>query len=137
MSFFWENKEKKLLKTDLLSAEAEQKAKKLSEEGANVNKYTQIRKFYDETTAHKTFIISKPEDKHQEIFRQRLPYIKMMNAKLEYSHARNLIGRECLDLLKNCINEIKDLDDFYAFADFFEALMAFYKKYDVKKKGGR
>lgn len=134
MSFFWENKQKKQLRCDLLSIEAENKAKKMNDEAKDkMNKYSQIRKFYDEAISHKTFILSRPDGEQDEIFKQRLPYIKMMNAKLVYSQARGYLSSGFVKMIKECINEVKDLDDFYAFTDFFEAFLAFYRQYKDKE----
>lgn len=130
-SFFWKNKEKGILKTELFSKIAEEKAKMVHEDTHSFkeNKSSQLRKFFDEVIGYKTQLISNPSE---EIFEQKLPYIKMLHAKLAYSKARDLISDRCYQLFKGLIQEISDRKDFIAFADFFEAFIAFYKQYNNK-----
>ena len=116
---FWEDKEHRILKTEIFSKLADDEAKAASKEKIKdkkgnekqTNNYSQIRKFYDEIMIHKTYLMLKPEKDRPDIFKQRIPYIKM---------------------LKGCINSIEDIDDFYAFSDFFEAFIAFYRQYNDK-----
>lgn len=137
---FWEDKEHRILKTEIFSKLADDEAKAASKEKIKdkkgnekqTNNYSQIRKFYDEIMIHKTYLMLKPEKDRSDIFKQRIPYIKMMNAKLAYSNARGYIGDKFHAMLKGCINSIEDIDDFYAFSDFFEAFIAFYRQYNDK-----
>jgi len=132
-SFFWEDKEKKYLKINLLSTTAKQKADEIFEARKMnkklVNTHTQIRKFFDEIITYKTQCIANPSE---DFFRQKLPYIKMINAKLSYAKARNLIDNTCYKFFSDLISYINDRKDFIAFADFFEAFIAFYKEYGDK-----
>lgn len=127
---FWDDKEKNILKTDLLSDIAKGKAAEVYESRQrDNNKSSQIRKFFDEVIKYKTELLANPDDLS---FKQKLPYIKMINAKLAYSQARGLISENCEKLFSECINKIQDKKDFFAFADFFEAFIAFYKKHNNK-----
>lgn len=150
-SFFWKDKNKGILKADLFAATANEAAKRVASEdkkcdsytqqqgfrsvrdrnGASedkkCNSYTQLRKFYDEVLRYKTKISANEED-----FEKYLPYIRMINAKFAYSKARGHITVSCCNFFQGLINQIADKEDFYVFADFFEAFMAFYRQYRQK-----
>lgn len=129
---FWKDKQKKILKEEIFSSEAENLAKKVFDErkGSDaINKPTQIRKFYDEVLRFDSIINLNPQD-----FNGMLPYLKMLNAKVAYAYGRNLVSKGFKDFITECINKIKDVDDFKAFVSFFEAFMGYYKFYDVKGK---
>lgn len=136
-SFFWKDKEKKIIKPDLFSEVANLKAKEISDDGKDEsgkeknNNSSQIRKFYDEIMNFKVQLNSKHD---ATAFAQKLPYIKMLNAKFSYSYGRGYISSKCFYFFKDRITEIKDYDDFTAFADFFEAFMGFYKQYGKKQE---
>jgi CRISPR-associated protein Csm2 len=136
-SFFWEDKAKSKLKVELFSKTADEQAKIISgwddgkqQVGRSAPKYTQLRNFYDEVVKYKTELLANKEAK--EYFAKKLPYIKMLNAKFAYAYGRKNITKVCQDFWRNLINEIKDYDDFIAFADFFESFMAFYRQYQSK-----
>ena len=134
-SFFWKDKEKKIIKQDLFSEQANKIAKEISDDGKDErgndkkNNSSQLRKFYDEIMNFKVQLNSNHDDI---IFAKKLPYIKMLNAKFSYSFGRGYISNKCFNFFRDRINEIKDYDDFTAFADFFEAFMGFYKQYRKK-----
>ncbi|MBI5326740.1 MAG: type III-A CRISPR-associated protein Csm2 [Deltaproteobacteria bacterium] len=125
---FWKDKAKKQIDPDLFSSKAEGLAKKIFEEGNNkTNKPTQIRKFYDEVLLFDSMLKTNPAD-----FENILPYLKMLNAKAAYSMGRDLVSKGFKDFIFASLNQIKDEDDFDAFAGLFEAFMGYYKFYDEK-----
>lgn len=134
-SFFWKDKAKGILKAELFSEMAENEAKKIAQSKdfkeknkiVNAPAYTQLRKFYNEVLCYKTKIEANEGD-----FDKYLPYVRMINAKLTYANAKGNITKDCLNFFKARINEIFDIKDFYAFADFFEAFIAFYRQYNSK-----
>lgn len=138
-SFFWKDKAKGILQVELFSAMAENAAKKIAqskdiildkrnkETFVNAPSFTQLRKFYNEVLCYKTKIEANEGD-----FDKYLPYVRMINAKLTYANAKGNITKDCLNFFKARINEIFDIKDFYAFADFFEAFIAFYRQYSSK-----
>lgn len=132
-SFFWKDKAKGILRADLFSSVAEAEANKIATDKiAKKHKptaYTQIRKFYDEVLRYKVKISANESE-----FEKYLPYVRMINAKLTYANAKENLSEKCLAFFKAHINEISDVRDFYAFADFFEAFMAFYKKHSEGNK---
>ena len=86
-----------------------------------------------EVIKYKTDLLAHPATQEEDlIFKQKLPYIKMINAKLAYAKARDLITDDFKDLFTNAINKIEDRADFFVFSDFFEAFVAFYKQYNSK-----
>lgn len=128
---FWEDQEKGILKPNLFSVTAKIATEVVHNEGeaTKINSPTQIRKFYDEVIRYKTQCLTKDED----FFKQKLPYIKMINAKLSYSKARGHIGPECCKLFSDLIGSVKNKKEFLVFADFFEAFIAYYRQYENKK----
>ncbi len=123
---FWKDKVKKIPKENLFADIASKVAEQMNKNGAGKNnKPTQIRKFYDEVLRFKKDLLID-----KSLFENKLPYIKMLNAKFAYSCARKHITSECKDFFVDCINKIKDYDDFILFSDFFEAFIAFYRQYD-------
>ncbi|MEP9412476.1 MAG: type III-A CRISPR-associated protein Csm2 [Candidatus Brocadia sp.] len=136
---FWKDKDRKLIDTDLFSIKADTLAKKIYDEARNnkLNKPTQIRKFYDEVLRFDSMLKTNPAD-----FENILPYLKMLNAKAAYAMGRDLVSKGFKDFISNSLNQIKDKDDFDAFASLFEAFMGYYKFYDEKgesllQQGGR
>jgi len=125
---FWKDKAKKQIDPDLFSSKAEVLAKEIFKEGNNkTNKPTQIRKFYDEVLRFDSMLKTNPAE-----FENILPYLKMLNAKAAYSMGRDLVSKGFKEFISMALNQIKDKDDFDAFAGLFEAFMGYYKFYDEK-----
>ncbi|OQZ02436.1 MAG: type III-A CRISPR-associated protein Csm2 [Candidatus Brocadia sp. UTAMX1] len=127
----WKDPSKKLLDPDLFSTKAEELAKVIykeqQESRGKANKPSQIRKFYDEVLRFDSELKTNPSE-----FENKLPYIKMLNAKAAYAAGRDLVSRGFKDFISGSLNQIKDKDDFDAFAGLFEAFMGYYKFYDEK-----
>jgi len=129
--------EKGNVRVDLFSKEAERLAEDISDEGRNKkgdvkkNTVTQLRKFYDEVLKNKAKI------KNDNDFKNLLPYIKMLHAKVKYAQARGHVTKKFTDFIKVCLEQINTREDFEVFADFFEAFMGFYKYYgEIRKNAG-
>lgn len=130
MGGFWKDKSKKQIDPDLFSTTAEVLARKISGEGSNkLNKPTQIRKFYDEVVRFDSILKNNPAD-----FDNILPYLRMLNAKAAYAVGRDLISPGFKDFISSSLNQIKDKDDFDAFAGLFEAFMGYYKFFRPSKE---
>lgn len=138
---FWKDKSKKLLDPELYSTRAEELAKVIygeqQQSRGKANKPTQIRKFYEEVLRFDSMLKTKPED-----FDSILPYLKMINAKVAYAVGRDLVSRGFKDFISTSLNQVKDKEDFDAFAGLFEAFMGYYKFYAEKgerqfTQGGR
>ncbi|MBF0337419.1 MAG: type III-A CRISPR-associated protein Csm2 [Nitrospirae bacterium] len=123
---FWKDKEKGLINPDLFSNNADNIAKKLSNNEGK-NKSSQTRKFYDEVIMFNRRVKEKPSE-----FEKILPYLKMLNAKAAYAEGRKLISSDFKDFIKGQIDQINDERDLDVFASFFEAIMGYYKHYNPK-----
>lgn len=130
---FYKDKVKGIVEPKLFSDIAEQMAKEIAQSGQNRdgsrldrNKRTQIRKFYDEVMRLNGNIKSNPGD-----WDVVLPYINMLIAKASYAHGRSqLVTKDFVDMLKECIAQVQNPQDLDVFANFFEAFMGFYRQYD-------
>jgi len=127
---FWKDKTKRIINPDLFSAVADSLARQIfNEQTRTANKPTQIRKFYDEVVRFDSIIKLNPDE-----FDNTLPYLKMLNAKAAYAMGRDLISKGFKDFISEALGQIKDKDDFTAFAGLFEAFMGYYKFYDEKSE---
>lgn len=68
-----------------------------------------------------------PED-----FERQLPYLRMLNAKVNYAKARERVSLKFVEFIKQGIAQVSTPDDFAAFKSFFEAFMGYYKVYSPK-----
>ncbi len=138
MITFYKDKEKKILNPTLFSNVAEKLAENIYKSGLQTkrdgsqklerNKRTQIRKFYDEVIRFNSLANSKT---NPEAWENILPYVNMLIAKVAYAEGRNHVTKEFTGFLKNCVEETEDEKDMAVFANFFEAFMGFYRKYEA------
>ena len=132
---FWNDTQKQQIDPELFSEKAENLAKAINMERMNsrnnLNKSTQLRKFFDEVIRFQGMLQSNPEQ-----FNELLPYIKMLNAKAAYAAGRDLIGTEFKNFLSDSLRQVSSREDFEVFCTFFEAFLGFYKFYAEKEKGG-
>ena len=120
---FWKDPKTRTINTDLFDGVAEQSAQEVSRAGGrNRNKPTQLRKFYDEVLRLESLMKDKPEE-----FEKNLPYLKMLNAKVAYAKARDLVTEEFRQMIKQGISQVDNPDSLKLFARFFEAFMGYYK----------
>ena len=119
---FWIDKEKNLVNPELFSEIAEKWSDCISR-NSSANKRSQIRKFYDEVL----FFYDNLKNKPKENFKQFLPFIKMIRAKVYYSLGRKHIDNNFKEMMERCLNQIDDWDDFEVFKNFFEAFMGYYR----------
>ncbi|MCX7725049.1 MAG: type III-A CRISPR-associated protein Csm2 [Thermodesulfovibrio sp.] len=130
---FWENKEKKIIKSDLFSEQAKMIAEEVfSEADSKKNKPTQLRKFYDEVLRFESILKALTPEKQNEEFKKILPYLKMLNSKVAYAEARDLVSKKFREFINKSLSQIETKEDFEAFSGLFEAFMGFYKYYDEK-----
>lgn len=118
---FWTDKENNLINPELFSEIAEKWSFYVSR--SEKNKRSQIRKFYDEVL----FFYDNLKNKPKENFKQFLPFIKMIRAKVYYSLGRKHIDNDFKEMMEKCLNQIEDWDDFEVFKNFFEAFMGYYR----------
>lgn len=88
------------------------------------NSSTQLRKFYDEICLWH----EKVEGDEQK-FKELLPFIKMINAKVAYAQGRDHVTKEFTQLIKYCLTKSTNVKSFNNFKLFFEAIIGFSKLY--------
>ena len=110
-------------------------AKKAAEACSNrkdVNKTTQLRRFYDELVMwHDKVSSAKTSQEQAERFKELEPYIQMMRAKVAYAKGRNLVDDTFYKLFDQVIDEVSDAGTLKNARLFMEAFMGF-KKYFEK-----
>jgi len=121
---FYKDRDKRTIRPDLFSHTAEDLAKEFSQAERNLNKRTQIRKFYDEVVRLNSHARANPDD-----WENILPYVNMLIAKGAYAEGRKLVTQEFVDFMKGSIEQVQEPEDLDVFTNFFEAFMGFYKKY--------
>lgn len=121
----WKDREKRLLDPELFSEEANNIAKKIGED-KNMNKSTQLRRFFDEILRINTMAQT---DKNNDKWNTILPLVHMIVAKTAYAQGRGLVTQSFFEMMRSGITQIKDKEDLQVFTNFLEAFMGFYKVY--------
>ncbi|MDS4058114.1 MAG: type III-A CRISPR-associated protein Csm2, partial [Candidatus Contendobacter sp.] len=63
-----------------------------------------------------------------ERFKDYLPFILMLNAKLAYAKGRRLVDDKFVKLIGDCLKQVKDPETLRICKLFFEAFLGFYKE---------
>lgn len=92
---------------------------------------SQLRRFYADVTAFERKLTLDQELPDSAVQAQ----MAMLKARAAYAHARTTIGDDLLGFFVSHAEVVKSRRDFLAFRQVFEALIAFHKFYEVKKKG--
>jgi len=120
----WKDKENKQLEPTLFSVTAEKLAMEIGEEDRNLNKSTQLRRYFDEVVRLSTQAKANGADMNM-----ILPQVHMLVAKVAYAKGRKLITESFVEMMKSGISQIHDKDDLLVFANFLESFIGFYKMY--------
>lgn len=125
----WKDREKGLVDPELFSAKAEELAKELAKEhkasrNKKTNKRTQLRKFYDEVLR-----LESETRSGKNPWERILPLVHMLTAKAAYARGRDLVSEGFLSFIKDSVSQVREEKDLVMFANFFEALMGFYRMY--------
>ncbi len=120
----WKDKVNKQLEPTLFSVTAEKLAKEIGEEDRNLNKSTQLRRYFDEVVRLSTQAKASGADMNM-----ILPQVHMLVAKVAYAKGRKLITESFVEMMKSGIGQIHDKDDLLVFANFLESFIGFYKMY--------
>ncbi|MCK9263764.1 MAG: type III-A CRISPR-associated protein Csm2 [Desulfobulbaceae bacterium] len=123
----WKDKANRKLEPTLFSLTAEELAKGIGGEGRNINKSTQLRRYYDEVVRLATQ--AKASGADMDLI---LPQVHMLVAKVAYARGRNLVGDSFVELMKSGISQVNDKEDLQVFANFLESFMGFYKVHGPK-----
>jgi CRISPR-associated protein Csm2 len=118
----WKDKPNRIIEPTLFSDKAEKFAEDLNRAGQRVNKRTQIRKFYDEVLR-----LDSDSQRLPEQWDHILPRLHMLIAKAAYAKGRDLVSEDFVNFIKSAVNDIHAPEDLAVFANFFEALMGFYR----------
>ncbi len=125
-NFFYKNKEKGIIREELLTARAKEWAKKFINVNPREDKQlnsAQLRRFYNEVK-HLEGRVSI------EGFEKMKPLIKMLKSKVSYACPKKVGDRKVPATFKNYINEmvdnVIDEQDFKAFVLSFESVVGFF-----------
>ena len=96
----------------------------------NVNKTTQLRKFYDELAMWNDRVQLVRENK-QGKFQELMPFIKMLKAKVAYAEGRKHVDKSFSDVFNRCIDQINNVETLRDAKLFMEAVMGFCKLEEI------
>lgn len=115
---------------ELLFADiAQDKARVIAEAGGGKkNKSTQLRKFYDELVMWQEKIaLEQSSEARQQRYKEHVPFIKMLAAKVAYAHGREHVDGCFEKLFSHVIRQIDSPETLKHAKLFMEAFMGFYK----------
>jgi len=92
----------------------------------------QIRNFYEKVLKYHNLV-----DKKEQTFDEVLPFIKMINAQIEYARGRKTVKGAFGDFMKKGIENINSEEELKNFKLLFEAVIGFFIGLDLDKKGQR
>ena len=107
-----------------------QRAAKHIKTNKNVNKTTQLRKFYDELTMWTDRVQLVRENK-QGKFQELIPFIKMLKAKGAYAEGRKHVDKSFSEVFNRCIDQINNVETLRDAKLFMEAVMGFCKLEEI------
>ena len=107
---------------ELFNAQAESAARRLDQADRNMNKSTQIRRFYDELVGWQERIKGQ-DDK----FKEFEAFIRMLNAKVAYAKSRKLVDEGFETWFRECIKSTTSARALDHFRLHFEAVLGFLK----------
>ena len=103
-----------------------QRAAKHIKTNKNLNKTTQLRKFYDELAMWNDRVQLVRENKAGK-FQELMPFIKMLKAKVAYAEGRKNVDKNFSDIFNRCIDQINNVETLRDSKLFMEAVMGFCK----------
>ncbi len=108
---------------DLFNGIASEAAEAIADTKKELNKPTQLRRFYDEIVMWES-----KAGMNQDKFPEFLPFIRMINAKVAYALGRSLVDKNFADLISHGLKQVETYQDLRHFKLFMEAFMGFYKQ---------
>lgn len=115
--------------TEIFSDIAQRAAQHIKQ-SKNVNKTTQLRKFYDELAMWNDRVQLAREDKENK-FQELAPFIKMLKAKVAYARGRKHIDDHFLEVFNRCIDQANNVETLRDAKLFMEAVMGFCKLEEI------
>lgn len=107
-----------------------QRAAKHIKTNKNINKTTQLRKFYDELAMWNDRVQLVRENK-QGKFQELMPFIKMLKAKVAYAEGRKHVDKSFSEVFNRCIDQINNVETLRDAKLFMEAVMGFCKLEEI------
>ena len=111
--------------TEIFSDIAQRAAQHIKQSN-NVNKTTQLRKFYDELAMWNDRVQLARENKENK-FQELAPFIKMLKAKVAYARGRKHVDDHFLEVFNRCIDQANNVETLRDAKLFMEAVMGFCK----------
>lgn len=96
----------------------------------DINKSTQLRKFYDELVLWHDKVLRA--DDCSTAYRQAAPFIQMLKAKAAYSLGRKHVDKNFVEVFNKIIGQINSPETLKHAKLFFEAVLAFRKASEQK-----
>ena len=115
--------------TEIFSDIAQRAAQHIKQ-SSNVNKTTQLRKFYDELAMWNDRVQLARENKENK-FQELAPFIKMLKAKLAYARGRKHVDDHFLEVFNRCIDQANNVETLRDAKLFMEAVMGFCKLEEI------
>ena len=103
-----------------------QRAAKHIKTNKNLNKTTQLRKFYDELAMWNDRVQLVRENKAGK-FQELMPFIKMLKDQVAYAEGRKNVDKNFSDIFNRCIDQINNVETLRDAKLFMEAVMGFCK----------
>lgn len=119
----FKGKTPKEIDPDLFNGIASEAAEAIADTKRELNKPTQLRRFYDEIVMWES-----KAGMNQNKFPEFLPFIRMINAKVAYALGRSLVHKNFVDLISHGLKQVETYQDLRHFKLFMEAFMGFYKQ---------
>ena len=117
----------------LFSQYAKEAAEACSLAGEKINKTTQIRRFYDELVFWRDKIFAgNDSQKWEERFKEDLPYIQMLRAKVAYARGRELVDKTFFEIFDRVVQQIETKEQFKRAKLFMEAFLGYKKNLEKK-----
>ena len=131
MSIYYEEIDgRMILRKELVTSEAEEVARKLTEDRRNMISSAQLRRFYSDFKG-----LEKKQQSAQDqssAFVSTLPLIKMALSKAMYAKARKTVPVDFVKWIETHTKAINTLEDFQAFMLHFEAVVGFCYGFGLK-----
>ena len=115
--------------TEIFSDIAQRAAQHIKQSN-NVNKTTQLRKFYDELAMWNDRVQLARENKANK-FQELAPFIKMLKAKVAYARGRKHVDDHFLEVFNRCIDQANNVETLRDAKLFMEAVMGFCKLEEI------
>ena len=119
------------LKPNIFSEVAFNIAQEISPDRGQMNKSTQIRKFYDELLMWHEKVNLESGSNQEFVFQNSLPFIQMLKAKVAYAKGRKHVDDNFKVFFDKLIEEIKSPTSLKHAKLFFEAVLGFRKSFEI------